>query len=116
MSYNNNIVVISLCIFLGTSQAPKAGTDVLLDLLSIGTTTPVQSNSYKPDMLSSGQDSQKPIATLDVLSLPSSSAQANSSVGASPMMDLLDGLAPSSSNRGKFLLALTFCLTTFLKT
>ncbi|OAY61555.1 AP-1 complex subunit gamma-2 [Manihot esculenta] len=78
----------------GINQAPKAGTDVLLDLLSIGTSTPVQSNSSTPDMSSPSQDNRKPIATLDVLSsLPS--AQANSSVGASPMMDLLDGFALS---------------------
>ncbi|KAF2302483.1 hypothetical protein GH714_036536 [Hevea brasiliensis] len=79
----------------GISQAPKSGTDVLLDLLSIGTTNPVQSNSSALDILSPGQDNQKPIAALDVLSSPLASAQANSSVGASSMIDLLDGFAPS---------------------
>ncbi|KAJ9188003.1 hypothetical protein P3X46_003405 [Hevea brasiliensis] len=83
----------------GTNQASKAGTDVLLDLLSIGSTTPVQSNSSTPDMLSSGLDNQKQIATLDALSSPLPSAPANSSVGASSMMDLLDGFASSPSKR-----------------
>lgn len=83
----------------GISQAPKAGTDFLLDLLSIGTTPPVQSSSSTPDILSSGQDSHAAITTLDVLSSPLPSAQTNSSVGSSPMMDLLDGFAPSPSKR-----------------
>ncbi|WCJ21681.1 AP-1 complex subunit gamma-1 [Euphorbia peplus] len=75
----------------GTNHAPKAGTDVLLDLLSIGT-TPVRNN--ESDILSAAPNNQTPIATLDVLSSPLPSTQANSSVGASPMMDLLDGFTP----------------------
>ncbi|CAI0386067.1 unnamed protein product [Linum tenue] len=67
----------------GTSQAPKAGTDVLLDLLSIGS-NPAQDNSVStPDILSSAQDHKPAIASLDVLAAPSN------------MMDLLDGFAPA---------------------
>ncbi|XP_065860988.1 AP-1 complex subunit gamma-2-like [Euphorbia lathyris] len=76
----------------GTNHAPKAGTDVLLDLLSIGT-TPLRNN--ESDILSAAPNNQTPIATLDVLSSPLPSAQANSSLGASPMMDLLDGFTPN---------------------
>ncbi|XP_073261354.1 AP-1 complex subunit gamma-2 isoform X3 [Populus alba] len=79
---------------LGIGQIQKAGTDVLLDLLSIG--TPVQSSSPTTDILSSSQNGKSPIATLDALSSPSSlSAQATSSARAVPMMDLLDGFGPS---------------------
>ncbi|KAH8485016.1 hypothetical protein H0E87_026694 [Populus deltoides] len=78
----------------GIGQIQKAGTDVLLDLLSIG--TPVQSSSPTTDILSSNQNDKSPIATLDALSSPSSlSAQATSSARAAPMMDLLDGFGPS---------------------
>ncbi|KAL3569648.1 hypothetical protein D5086_029538 [Populus alba] len=78
----------------GIGQIQKAGTDVLLDLLSIG--TPVQSSSPTTDILSSSQNGKSPIATLDALSSPSSlSAQATSSARAVPMMDLLDGFGPS---------------------
>ncbi|CAI0386418.1 unnamed protein product [Linum tenue] len=67
----------------GTSQAPKAGTDVLLDLLSIGS-NPAQDNSVStPDILSSAQDHKPAIASLDVLAAPSN------------MMDLLDGFTPA---------------------
>ncbi|CAI0386070.1 unnamed protein product [Linum tenue] len=77
----------------GTSQAPKAGTDVLLDLLSIGS-NPAQDNSVStPDILSSAQDHKPAIASLDVLAAPSLT-QASSST-ASNMMDLLDGFAPA---------------------
>ncbi|KAH8485018.1 hypothetical protein H0E87_026696 [Populus deltoides] len=78
----------------GIGQIQKAGTDVLLDLLSIG--TPLQSSSPTTDILSSNQNDKSPIATLDALSSPSSlSAQATSSARAAPMMDLLDGFGPS---------------------
>ncbi|CAN0925526.1 AP-1 complex subunit gamma-2 [Linum grandiflorum] len=67
----------------GTSKAPKAGTDALLDLLSIGS-TPAQDNSLStPDILLSAQDSKPAVASLDVLATPSN------------MMDLLDGFAPA---------------------
>ncbi|CAI0379696.1 unnamed protein product [Linum tenue] len=67
----------------GTNQTPKAGTDVLLDLLSIGSTPAQDNNLSTPDILSSGQDNKPIIASLDVLAAPSN------------MMDLLDGLGPA---------------------
>ncbi|KAK9277510.1 hypothetical protein L1049_007054 [Liquidambar formosana] len=80
----------------GTSAASKTGTDVLLDLLSIGTPSPVQSSSSTADILSSIQDNKTSVATLERLSSPSShSAQASSPAGASPVMDLLDGFTPN---------------------
>ncbi|KDO82527.1 hypothetical protein CISIN_1g0450231mg, partial [Citrus sinensis] len=72
----------------GTSQAPKAGTDVLLDLLSIGS-PPVQNNSTPSDILSSSQDNKSSVAILDGLS-PAPSG------GAASMIDLLDGFVPNS--------------------
>lgn len=78
----------------GMTQVPKAGTDVLLDLLSIGTPPPAQSSLSTPDILSSSQDNKMPAPTLERLSSPSSiSIQASSPAGAAPMMDLLDGFA-----------------------
>ncbi|CAI0627478.1 unnamed protein product [Linum tenue] len=67
----------------GTNQTPKAGTDVLLDLLSIGSTPAQDNNLSTPDILSSGQDNKPIIASLDLLAAPSN------------MMDLLDGLGPA---------------------
>lgn len=72
----------------GTSHAPKAGTDVLLDLLSIGS-PPVQNNSTPSDILSSSQDNKSSVAILDGLS-PTPSG------GAASMIDLLDGFVPNS--------------------
>ncbi|KAK2636430.1 hypothetical protein Ddye_031222 [Dipteronia dyeriana] len=80
----------------GTNQAPKAGADVLLDLLSIGS-SPVQSNLSTPDILSSSQDNKMPIATLDGLSSPPSvPVRSTSAGGAASMMDLLDGFVSNS--------------------
>ena len=85
----------------GTNQASKAGTDVLLDLLSIET-PPVQSSLSPPDVLSSIQDNKSPVASLEELALPSSlSGQATTPVGASPMMDLLDGFVSNPPKPGK---------------
>ncbi|KAJ8758961.1 hypothetical protein K2173_003199 [Erythroxylum novogranatense] len=81
----------------GLGQAPKAGTDVLLDLLSIGT-PPGQSNSSAFDILSSGQEGKTQTATPDSLSFPSPLlTQPTSSAGASSVIDLLDGFGPSPS-------------------
>ncbi|XP_050236513.1 AP-1 complex subunit gamma-2-like [Mercurialis annua] len=82
----------------GANQTPKAGTDVLLDLLSIGS-PPVQSSSPTADMLLSSQNNQTPISTLDSVLSSSPSSQVNSSTRASPMMDLLDGFGPSPSKQ-----------------
>ncbi|KAJ4711141.1 AP-1 complex subunit gamma [Melia azedarach] len=77
------------------SHAPKAGTDVLLDLLSIG--TPAQSNSSPPDILSSSKDNKLPVSTSDGLSRPPSQpVHTTSSGGAASMMDLLDGFVSNS--------------------
>ncbi|CAI0379698.1 unnamed protein product [Linum tenue] len=77
----------------GTNQTPKAGTDVLLDLLSIGSTPAQDNNLSTPDILSSGQDNKPIIASLDVLAAPSLTHTTSST--ASNMMDLLDGLGPA---------------------
>ncbi|KAK3223281.1 hypothetical protein Dsin_010306 [Dipteronia sinensis] len=80
----------------GTNQAPKAGTDALLDLLSIGS-SPVQSNPSTPDILSSSQDNKMPIAKLDELSsTPLVPVRSTSAGGAASMMDLLDGFVSNS--------------------
>jgi hypothetical protein len=95
-----------ICVFLfaisGTNQAPRAGTDVLLDLLSIET-PPAQSSSSTPDILSTNQVNKSPVSSLEGLSLSSSlSTRATTPVGAAPMMDLLDGFVPNSPIPGKF--------------
>ncbi|KAF5741055.1 AP-1 complex subunit gamma-2-like isoform X2 [Tripterygium wilfordii] len=82
---------------LGTGQTPKSGTDVLLDLLSIGSPPPVQNSSSTPDILSSGLDNKSPFATLDGLKSPSHITQATSPAGPVPVMDLLDGFGPNPS-------------------
>jgi hypothetical protein len=94
-----------ICVFLsaisGTNQAPRTGTDVLLDLLSIET-PPAQSSLSIPDILSTSQVNKSPVSSLEGLSSPSSlSARATSPVGAAPMMDLLDGFVPNSPIPGK---------------
>ncbi|KAG6708297.1 hypothetical protein I3842_06G074100 [Carya illinoinensis] len=77
----------------GTNEAPRTGTDILLDLLSIET-PPAQSSSIT-DILSSSQGDKSPVASLgEISSLPSLSTRATSA-GATSMMDLLDGFAPN---------------------
>ncbi|CAK9137801.1 unnamed protein product [Ilex paraguariensis] len=77
----------------GSNQALKSGTDVLLDLLSIGT-PPSQSGSSTPDIISSSQDHKTPVGALERLSSPSS-LQASSPSGGSPVIDLLDEFTPN---------------------
>ena len=90
----------ALPVNLGTIQAQKTGTDVLLDLLSIGT-PPAQSSSSTSDILSSIQDNKTSSGMLERLSSPSGlSAQASSPAGGSPMMDLLDGFSPNLATQG----------------
>ncbi|KAI3714209.1 hypothetical protein L1987_72805 [Smallanthus sonchifolius] len=75
----------------GTTQAQKNGTDVLLDLLSIGSPPPENSSSA-PDILSLSQDNKISVSPLDSLSSATApSVQASSTA----MMDLLDGFDPS---------------------
>ncbi|XP_010414608.1 PREDICTED: AP-1 complex subunit gamma-2 [Camelina sativa] len=64
-------------------QPSQAGADILLDLLSIGTPSPVQNGSTNGDLLSM-QDNNAPIASMDTISSTSPTAP-------SSMMDLLDG-------------------------
>ncbi|XP_030499077.2 AP-1 complex subunit gamma-2 [Cannabis sativa] len=72
----------------GTNHAVQNGTDVLLDLLSIGT-PPAQNISSTPDIFSSVQDNKTPLAPLDLLLSPSHSTQATPPRDAS-VIDLLD--------------------------
>ncbi|KAL1550889.1 AP-1 complex subunit gamma-2-like isoform X1 [Salvia divinorum] len=74
------------------NQAPKNGTDALLDLLSIGAPT-AQSSSSMLDMLSSEQDNKRSEGLLDNFA----SLSTSSAVSSSSMMDLLDGFGTSSS-------------------
>ncbi|BFG16474.1 hypothetical protein CerSpe_027490 [Prunus speciosa] len=86
----------------GVNHAPKNGTNVLLDLLSIG--SPTQSSQSVSDMLSSSQDNKTPVSPLEGLSSPSlNSIQPTSSAGAAPVIDLLDGFSsnpPKQENNG----------------
>lgn len=101
------LILVLQC--LVASHAPKAGTDVLLDLLSIG--TPAQSNSSPPDILSSSKDNKLPVSTSDGLSRPPSQpVHTTSSGGAASMMDLLDGFVSNSPKPGKFLSKLKILL------
>ncbi|KAG6422620.1 hypothetical protein SASPL_119199 [Salvia splendens] len=86
---------------LGTnSQAPKNGTDVLLDLLSVGALT-AKSSSSMLDVLSSEQDNKRSEGLLDnFASLSTSSARSSSAFASSSMMDLMDGFGPSLSVPG----------------
>lgn len=96
---NPLFVVWKILIFAGSNPAPKSGTDVLLDLLSIGTTPPAQSSAFPTDILSNQEKS--PTSQLDGLSslslLPASKASGPVS---SSTIDLLGGLAPNVASSG----------------
>lgn len=77
----------------GTMQPLKAGADILLDLLSIGSPAPVQNGSMNGDLISI-QDNNAPIASIDTISSTSPTAP-------SSMMDLLDGFGPNPPKSGK---------------
>ncbi|CAA3000016.1 AP-1 complex subunit gamma-2-like [Olea europaea subsp. europaea] len=80
----------------GGNHAQKSGTDVLLDLLSIG--TPLAQSTSTADMLSSGHENKSSPHILDKLGSPSGPpSQDSPPVGSSSMMDLLDGFGPVSS-------------------
>ncbi|KAI5436998.1 hypothetical protein KIW84_023209 [Lathyrus oleraceus] len=83
----------------GTVQASKSGTDVLLDLLSIGSPS-TQGSSSAVDILSSNISNKASISPLDDLSPLSLSSNATSNAG--PMMDLLGGISssPPAENNG----------------
>ncbi|XP_052173857.1 AP-1 complex subunit gamma-2-like isoform X2 [Diospyros lotus] len=76
----------------GTDQAQKSGTDILLDLLSIGTPSD-QSNTSQSSLLPSIQSNKTLLGTLEHSSSPSEPPALASSDGGSSMMDLLDGFA-----------------------
>ncbi|KAL2903197.1 AP-1 complex subunit gamma-2 [Bienertia sinuspersici] len=87
----------------GISQNKKAGTDALMDLLSIG--SPLDTNSSStPDMLSLSLESKTSGGALESLSSAlTMPAQVSSSSVAAPTVDLLDGLSssqPTLENNG----------------
>lgn len=92
------------CCISGTNQVQKSGTDVLLDLLSIGTPPAQSSSTSTVEVLPSSQDNKSSLDLLDSLSSPTvppaQVSSRTSSVGSSPMMDLLDGISTSPSTPG----------------
>lgn len=82
----------------GTIQTQKGGTDVLLDLLSIG--SPPQNGSSAPEVLSISQDNKNSSSLLDTISSTSAPAVQSSPTS---MMDLLDGFGPSPAPPSKYL-------------
>ncbi|KAG7647384.1 AP-1 complex subunit gamma-1 [Arabidopsis thaliana] len=79
----------------GATQAPKAGTDLLLDILSIGTPSPAQNSTSSIRLLSIADVNNNPSIALDTLSSPAPPHVATTS--STGMFDLLDGLSPSPS-------------------
>ena len=79
----------------GATQAPKAGTDLLLDILSIGTPSPAQNSTSSIGLLSIADVNNNPSIALDTLSSPAPPHVATTS--STGMFDLLDGLSPSPS-------------------
>ncbi|KAG9452664.1 hypothetical protein H6P81_005568 [Aristolochia fimbriata] len=94
----------------GADQAPTSGTDILMDLLSIGTTP--QNNHSMPNVMSTTLDNLPSVSPLDSLSLTSppalstqtsevppatfpkdTSGPTKSLSGLAPVVDLLDGLS-----------------------
>lgn len=75
----------------------KSGTDVLLDLLSIGT-PPSQNSSPSTELVLINENNKSSVDLLDRLSSPSAPLAQNSSlVVSSPVMDLLDGISSPSA-------------------
>ncbi|VVA92318.1 unnamed protein product [Arabis nemorensis] len=79
----------------GATQAPKAGTDLLLDILSIGTPSPAQNSTSSIDLLSTADVNKNPSNVLDAISSPAPPHIATTA--SAGMFDLLDGLSPSPS-------------------
>ncbi|KAG7655350.1 Armadillo-type fold [Arabidopsis suecica] len=79
----------------GATQAPKAGTDLLLDILSIGTPSPAQNSTSSIGLLSIADVNNNPSIALYTLSSPAPPQVATTS--STGMFDLLDGLSPSPS-------------------
>lgn len=102
-------LLFPIFLFQGVSQAPPTGgADILLDLLSIGTPSPVSALNTVPTS-QDNMSSVSPLEALSTLPSPVSSAQVSqrsmlASVkgtidqskqpsGVAPVMDLLDGLS-----------------------
>ncbi|KAG7592779.1 Gamma-adaptin ear (GAE) domain [Arabidopsis thaliana x Arabidopsis arenosa] len=79
----------------GATLAPKTGTDLLMDILSIGTPSPAQNSTSSVDLLSTADVNSNPSIALDTLSSPAPPDVATTS--STNMFDLLDGLSPSPS-------------------
>ncbi|KAG7598121.1 Armadillo-type fold [Arabidopsis suecica] len=79
----------------GATLAPKTGTDLLMDILSIGTPSPAQNSTSSVDLLSTADVNSNPSIALDTLSSPAPPHVATTS--STNMFDLLDGLSPSPS-------------------
>ncbi|WVZ22886.1 hypothetical protein V8G54_001430 [Vigna mungo] len=92
------------------NQPSENGTDVLLDLLSIGSPStpnelPAQSNSSTIDILSPKPSKKAPLSPLDDLASLSPSSRTTLNAGASPLVDSFDGFVPSPPIEGKHCLA-----------
>ncbi|KAI7728835.1 hypothetical protein M8C21_023814 [Ambrosia artemisiifolia] len=78
----------------GTTQPQKSGADVLLDLLSTGSSL-AQNGSSTADILLISQDNKNKTSVNALDSLSSPMANSAQSLPASSIMDLLDGFGPS---------------------
>ncbi|CAH9107581.1 unnamed protein product [Cuscuta epithymum] len=83
----------------GLNHEQKSGTDVLLDLLSIGTPLAQNSGPSPPQALTTEGNNKNSVDLLDRLSSPL--AQTSLPAINSPMMDLLDGISSSPSIESK---------------
>ncbi|CAH8253370.1 unnamed protein product [Arabidopsis lyrata] len=79
----------------GATLAPRTGTDLLMDILSIGTPSPAQNSTSSVDLLSTADVNSNPSIALDTLSSPAPPHVATTS--SNGMFDLLHGLSPSPS-------------------
>lgn len=84
---------------LGATLAPRTGTDLLMDILSIGTPSPAQNSTSSVDLLSTADVNSNPSIALDTLSSPAPPHVATTS--SNGMFDLLHGLSPSPSKEGR---------------
>ncbi|XP_071736458.1 AP-1 complex subunit gamma-2-like isoform X2 [Rutidosis leptorrhynchoides] len=81
----------------GTTQPQKSGTDVLLDLLSTGSSS-AQNGSSTVDIFSVSQDNKTSVSALDMLSsaiVPTTQPLPTPGGSGSPIVDLLDGVGPT---------------------
>ena len=96
----SNLFLLWHCNVSGATPGPKAGADLLMDILSIGTPSPAQNNTSSVDLLSTPGINKNPSNALDTLSSPALPHIATTA-SAGGMFDLLDGLTPSPSKEGK---------------